>query len=93
MTRDEITQIAVDANLYPRHVWSNPEYIEAIERFASLVAEKEREACAQLIEPKYKRSCDCESCYCRNSGDLMDVTAWDEATRLASAIRARGQKK
>lgn len=51
----------------------------------------EREACAQVCEPKSRRPCDCETCYCQNSGDLADVTSWDEATRLAKAIRERSK--
>ena len=50
-----------------------------LERFASLVAAKEREACAKVAE-------DCAGdCYI---GDAD----WEEAKRCAAAIRERGMK-
>lgn len=92
MNRKELADMAYEATVVSHVDAFYPMTIEALEHFANLVAKKEREACAQLCEPKSKRPCDCESCYCQNSGDLADVTSWDDATRLAKAIRARGQK-
>lgn len=51
MTKDEITTMAMDAGLMfrcpERLALYASEYVASIERFAALVAEKEREACAQ----------------------------------------------
>lgn len=46
MTRDEIIKLAREADLW----LTSPERIAAVERFATLVAEAEREACAQIVE-------------------------------------------
>lgn len=46
------------------------------------------EACARIVEPKGPRPCDCERCYCHNSGDADAVSRWDEATANAKAIRS-----
>ena len=45
MTKDEIIEMAREANL-PSCLATHP---KALERFAKLVAEKEREACADLL--------------------------------------------
>jgi len=49
MTNEEIIEMAREANL-PSCLATHP---KALERFAKLVAEKEREACAELIPPQY----------------------------------------
>ena len=49
MTKDEIIKMAREANL-PSCLATHP---KALERFAKLVAEKEREECAELIPPQY----------------------------------------
>lgn len=64
--------------------------IARLERFAALVAADEREACAQVCEPKIPRPCDCEYCDCGNSTDRAAVVDWDASNALAAAIRARG---
>lgn len=59
MTQDEITQIAKDAGLYVNgdgeinhaHLGS---VNEGYRKFATLVAAKEREACAKLAEEPYE---------------------------------------
>ncbi len=55
-------------------------------------AKVEREECAKVCEPKTSRPCDCERCECGNATDARMVAEWDEAARIATAIRARGQK-
>ena len=45
MTKEEIIEMAKEANL-PSCLATHP---KALERFAKLVAEKEREACAQTV--------------------------------------------
>jgi hypothetical protein len=51
MTQNEIIEMAIQAeiNLYV-HDLTEKRYIEVIEAFAKLVAEKEREECALLCE-------------------------------------------
>jgi len=78
MTQDEIIQIARRAYKSCEHIPNVKIPPEFIERFAKLVAQHEREACAELCEmldvanPKGK--------------------SWDEGTiDCANAIRARGQ--
>ena len=46
------------------------------------------EEAAKLVEPKGKRPCDCDTCYCGNHGDMEEVAMWDAATHDARAIRA-----
>jgi len=51
MTQDEIIEMAIQAelNLYV-HDLTEKRYIEVIETFAKLIAEREREECALLCE-------------------------------------------
>ena len=49
MTQEEIIEMARQAGLDP-DLWN---YTDAFERFATLVAEHEREACANICEEKY----------------------------------------
>ena len=49
MTKEEIIDMAKQAGLDP-DLWN---YTDAFERFATLVAEHEREACANICEEKY----------------------------------------
>ncbi len=46
MTRDEILKLARDADLW----MTSDERIAAVERFAALVATKEREVCVSIVE-------------------------------------------
>ena len=50
MTKEEIIEMAREANL-PSCLATHP---KALERFAKLVAEKEREACAKICDEFYK---------------------------------------
>jgi hypothetical protein len=87
MTRDEIIRMAREAKLWPSDDWykeygiptPNEQWLPELERFATLVAAAEREACAKVCEdmsgpieifnPKHVHYIDC-----------------------AAAIRARGGK-
>jgi hypothetical protein len=55
MTQDEIIEMAIQAGASPdeNKIWLM--YAEEIEAFAQLVAAKEREACAEIVEdsPSY----------------------------------------
>ena len=85
MTQDEIIEMARQAgyfvyDLTETHQKKTVETDEAdewaqLERFAKLVAEHEREACAKICEREY------------DTGLLMAP----ESPSLAAAIRARGQ--
>jgi hypothetical protein len=73
MTRDDIIKLAREADLW----LTSPERIAAVERFAALVADAEREACARLCDARYMGD--------NNREDM-------EARRCADAIRARWNK-
>ena len=49
MTKEEMIELAKQAGLDP-DLWN---YTDAFETFARLVAEKERESCANICEEKY----------------------------------------
>jgi hypothetical protein len=82
MTQDEIIEMAIQAelNLYV-HDLTEKRYIEVIEAFAKLVAEKEREECAKEAD---KRLHDYTMLL---SNPPQNGAAWS----IAIAIRARGQ--
>ena len=88
MTQDEITKMAEEAGLYynkSSFVWTSPIatnlypegiYPAALEDFAKLVAQHEREACAKVCE-----------IYTNERNDEARKTA----TKCVIEIRARGQ--
>ena len=53
MTKEEIIKMANQAKLPHDYVGGKPMWLDKLEQFAKLVAEKEREACAELIPPQY----------------------------------------
>ena len=84
MNREDIIEMAREAGLDP-DLWN---YTDAFERFAALVAEHEREACAKVCEEVESRA-----------EELWDKFAYPEDQGMASgarqcttAIRARGGK-
>ena len=83
MNREEIIRMAREAGLDP-DLWN---YTDAFERFATLVAAAEREACVKACEEVESRA-----------EELWDKFAYPEDQGMASgarqcttAIRARGQ--
>ena len=77
MTRDDIIRIALEAGIVAIHAegatnWA--EEVDALDRFAALVAAAEREACAKVCEARYMGD--------NNREDM-------EARRCSAAIRAR----
>ena len=75
MTQDEIIEMARQAGVRDdEHSFEFSQY-KYLERFAKLVAEKEREACAKL---------------CDEYDVAEDVNTCDTAEGIAIAIRARG---
>ena len=77
MSRDEIIAMATEAGLNSYRI-APGEALAVWERFADLVAAKEREACAQV----------CEGFKQGNSATYIDD---DWADMCAAAIRARGK--
>ena len=86
MTQDEIIRMAVKCQLLTT---SNRDglYAQALEAFAELVAEKEREACAKVCEDDAWR---CKKIAVDTQNKQANASAI-EASICASAIRARGQ--
>lgn len=88
MTPEEITAMAREAgfdmsrlpSIRAANVYG--EVNDELARFASLVAAKEREACAQVCDASVKE-------WLRLDGSHHELT---EAQMLADEIRARGQK-
>ena len=88
MTRDDIIRLAKEAYKdlvtvdYPGHVGQlDPWTLRLLERFAALVAEREREACAKACEARKIIEPDYEDQRHYNQG----------IEHCAAAIRARGE--
>jgi hypothetical protein len=79
MTRDDIIRMAKEAGLALASFCRWSAYSDDLERFAALVAEREREACAKLCEGL------------RPSKPEYDQRFNDGCTLSAAAIRARGE--
>ena len=76
MNRDDIIRMAQDCWPSDRRMWSVDADLPRLERFASLVAAAEREACAKV--------CDVLAVHPEYASDITKVAA--------QAIRARGNK-
>ena len=82
MTKEEIIEIARKAGAMFDHItWVERDLLPVFERFANLVAEKEREECAVFAEESF---CGCGRSSCID-GDLR-------AHNIAASIRAREQE-
>lgn len=78
MNRDDIIRMAREAGL--EEMWDlSPRFVGLLERFATLVAAAEREACAKLA---VEESAEWHIC----------SQSHDTANMIAAAIRARGQE-
>ena len=75
MTQDEIIEIA--SQVYGECVWHESALLR-LEAFVKLVAAKEREACAKIVEENANRC-------------GVDTVAWMLLASNAQAIRARGE--
>jgi len=79
MNREDIIRMAREAGFTPqRDEWL---FTEMLERFATLVAAAEREACAKVCDDGLKIATSLQA--------LDDMEIWGE--KFAKAIRARGQ--
>jgi hypothetical protein len=82
MTKDEIIEMARQAGMMTRVLYLGRN-LELLERFAKLVAEHEREACAEICDGFYLSWIDIQGRY-----EFMG----EGASECAGAIRARGQE-
>jgi len=82
MTKEEIIAMANQANLPYDYVGGELMWLDKLEQFAKLVAEKEREACAEICDGFYLSWIDIQGRY-----EFMG----EGASECAGAIRARGQ--
>lgn len=82
MTRDDIIRMAEYAGIFTNKTSGELHgYQHSLDRFAALVAEHEREACAKVCQSKVNVAEDWESIY------------WDGACEVcAAAIRQRGKE-
>jgi hypothetical protein len=84
MTREEIIRMAREAGFDPHDMSDDFTCnLEDIERFAALVAAREREACAKICDEKV------DSEYATGKVDRNEM-AWTQACLIA--IRARGEQ-
>ena len=83
MTKEEIIEMAQQCGLIGMRPHLDGIYSEALESFAKLVAEKEREACAEICDGFYLSWIDIQGRY-----EFMG----EGASECAGAIRARGQE-
>ena len=83
MTKEEILKIAQECNLLGMRPHLDGIYSESLESFAKLIAEKEREACAEICDGFYLSWIDIQGRY-----EFMG----EGASECAGAIRARGQE-
>jgi len=83
MTQDEIIEMAKQANAGMLHGGGYSLFgTDAIERFAKLVAQHEREACAKDLDEASEAAKDVDS----------QGFVWRAVKECADAIRARGQE-
>jgi len=78
MTRDDIIRMARETRLVPQWLELCPKDEKALVRFAALVADAEREACAKVCDRMEKES------------DGVECCKWPTPADCAAAIRARG---
>jgi hypothetical protein len=98
MTQDEIIEMARQAGF---HEYSFESQTEQFNRFAKLVAEREREACSELVWPKLKIWSEKEQTAMRMAFNQAQENLGRYETLMAvgasvlkikaEAIRARGQ--
>lgn len=86
MTRDEIIETAVKAGMHI-DILTLGRNVELLEAFAKLVAQHEREACANVCDDDAWR---CKKIAVDTQNKQANASAI-EASICASAIRARGQ--
>jgi hypothetical protein len=83
MTRDDIIKMAYAAGMHDQCYEYSEDDLAVLERFAELVAEQEREACAELCE---------ELAVTKRFPSSYEEGFADGADVCANTIRARGEK-
>jgi len=83
MTKEEIIEIANKVKLPHDYANGEPMWLDKLEEFAKLIAEKERRACAEICDGFYLSWIDIQGRY-----EFMG----EGASECAGAIRARGQE-
>ena len=81
MTQDEIIEMAMKSGCPKENALAN---MDILQDFAKLVAAKEREACAKLVEDSWMA-------FSRASNVRLDITPFPELSYVAKVIRARGE--
>lgn len=95
MTRAELIKLAAEVGAYRytnRHLPGEPSHafsIEMLERFAALVAQAERDACAQVCEQQNVSSLTIDVLQGSRHG-IQDAATRSCGEHLAARIRARG---
>jgi hypothetical protein len=87
MTQDEMIELARQAGFAePERIISTDTVrcVPDLAYFAELVAAKEREACAKLVEDSWMA-------FSRTPNRRLDITPFPELEYVAKVIRARGQ--
>jgi hypothetical protein len=102
MTKEEIIKMARQSGAIFDHItWVERDLFPVFERFAKLVAEKEREACAKIADKSHRIFRDTKDAHDRNSPNLEPFNpnafgfsnyAIEESLKITLAIRARGQE-
>jgi hypothetical protein len=102
MTKEEIIELARQSGaMFDHMTWVERDLLPVFERFATLVAEHEREACALIADKSHRIFRDTKDAHDRNSPNSepfnpnafgFSVYAIEESLRITSAIRARGQE-
>lgn len=82
MTQNEIIELARQAGAPSSS--KSPSFVDFLERFAKLVATKEREACAKVCETAREAIWEYHE-------EHLKAAACNVCTNIAQAIRARGQ--
>ena len=95
MTQDEIIEMAKQADVW---VVGQEPYQSQLERFAKLVAQHEREACAEVAMTLTRRMKETEKAHYNHSAEPFIAERFGferglilEGQKIADAIRARGQ--
>jgi hypothetical protein len=94
MTQDEIIEMARQANLFGIYA---DEAIDSVTRFAKLVAQHERDACAEVAMTLTRRMKETEKAHYNHSAEPFIAERFGferglilEGQKIADAIRAKG---
>ena len=84
MTRDEIIKLARETLVLGPYESATGFNAENTIKFAKLLAQHEREACAKMVEDSWMA-------FSRAPNSRLDITPFPELEYVAKVIRARGQ--